>query len=397
MRSPYDVLERIYQVLLARTTINLTPMMTDPADYPRGLPFLRIVPESGMDTEDSAQSGTVWTFDIHAGWEQNFVQRDEAWLHADANLEGSLHWAIKKLPLWLKNEMWVMLDSEFVLDEQQMELGPKVVRMWHFSRKVSVEIPAGDRKQVLLPVTNHPAYPPELSDMDDIWGIATDEENDVLFLTQGHASTQAEAYVHRINLTDNSALPDLTAGAAAGAYRRGLDFADGHLFVVDDQTTRGTWTLVKIDVGADTVVATAGLGGGEFTGVSIYGDNNEYVTVAEIKGAGTFWRVYSTADLSRLTDQEDADTVTAGYAAGVVDIGRYYYDTIGQVAMANDGSGRRADLDVVLPGVRTQWRGATRRKNYLWAAGVSFASGEPAGLIGASMLPSEVSDYLESV
>ena len=386
----YGLVQTITQVLLAQSTRNLTPIVADPADLPKSLPYLRVVPDGCEDTEDGAHSGVVWRFKIEAGWDTNLVQRREAWLHADANLKGSLHWVIKRLDEFTDDSIGVVPERDWDFQLMTAQFGKSQRLMWHFERHVSIEIPGEVTEQTQVAVLNNPAFPPSLGEnMDDVWGIAADNENDVLFLTQGHASTLAEARIHRINLKTNEAMADLAAGAAAGAYRRGLDYADGFLFLVDDQTTRGTWTLVKIEVATDTVVATAGLGGGEFTGLSVYGDNGEYVTVAEISGAGTYWRVYSTADLSRVPSEEDAD-VTAGYAAGVVDIGSYYYDVIGQTAVGYDSTGRRQNLDLVLPGARRQWRGATRRDTHLWVAGVSFAQAAPAGVIGALRLPREV-------
>ena len=390
--GPYDIITKIYQTLLARTTVNFSVIPTDPAEFPRTLPFLCIHPAQTSDTEDSAQSGTDWKFNIDAGWSTNYAERREAWLHADANLKGSLHWAIKKLPEWLIDDMVVMLDSDFSFELQNYQNTPNGA--WVLRRTVSVEIPEHEREQAVVAVADNALFPPALgATMHDVWGIAVDEENKRLYLTQGNADTLAAAAIHVYDLTTNQETTSLTAGAVAGQFRRGLEYANGHLFLIDDQTTRGTWTLLKIDVSTDTIVASADLGSGEFTGVSAYGDNKEWITVSAREGAGTNYRVYAASDLTRHQDEEDT-TIQPGYVAGMIDIGDYYYDIVGSTAFAYGPDGRMEEFDIFLGGFRVQWRGATRWGSIMWVAGIRFTSEGQIGIIQPFAIPSQITEAL---
>ena len=393
--GPYDIVEKLYQTLLANTTKNLTPMPTPPEDYPRGLPFLRILPSAGTDTEDGAQSGAVWTFSIHAGWEQNLVQRIEAWTHADANLQGSLHWAIKRLHIWLKDEMRVQLHPDFSFSEQQITIGPKTSLIWNLERTVSVEIPPAETTQTLLPVVNNPAYPPRLpADWHDIWGIEIISGSDVLYLAESSPRTIAEAEIHSIDLTTNDRrISELSAGISQQTHHRSITSDDRYLYTINlEIPSRFQPRLSKLDPANNTrlasVVTTASA-----DAIRIFGPNKEFIAANVDEGATTRWEAYNTSDLSR-NEAEDF-TEEAGPVSGSCAAGDYFYDIVGCWAMCFDSEHeRQRGLDIALGGNRTHWRDATIREDHLWVAGESFAADTPVGFIGSFRLPKVVADSL---
>ena len=408
--GPYDVITTIYQTLLSDTTINLTPIPTDPADYPRAVPFLRVLPSSGMDTDDIAQSGVVWKFSIHAAWQKTLVQRHEAWLHSDANLKGSLHWAIKKMPERLVNKMIIGLEPEFDLSEEVIALGNATVPIWLFERTISVEIPPQETTQPVVNIVNNPAYPPTLpqkwSDAYDITIIG-----DIMYLVEGDPSAVQEAEIHSVDLTTNEErTSQISAGIHTNNYHRGLTDDESSLFVLNDggPTQRARWTLNKIDPSANNLLGTEDLGYGHFTGnTTIQGSpvQGRLVYVAEVMSGNTHLRAHRINDLGRNTFSEYDEK--AGEFAGVVAIydnnstfGWFVYGIVGCTALCEHVDYdtttfrtevvRRPDLDIFLGGNQVQWRGCTIREDHLWVVGSVFSTAEPSAKIGSFKLPNEV-------
>lgn len=392
--GPYDIVEKLYQTLLANTTKNLTPMPTPPEDYPRGLPFLRIMPAAGTDTEDGAQSGAVWTFSIHAGWEQNLVQRKEAWTHADANLQGSLHWAIKRLQIWLKDEMRVQLHPDFSFSEQQITVGPKTSLIWNLERTVSVEIPAAETTQTLLPVVNNPAYPPALpAEWHDVWGIEV--IGDILYVAESFPRTAEEAEIHSIDLTTNMRRnSEISAGITADSGHRSMTSNGQHLYILDISTQGYTTEINKVVIAENAVEDQSArlISPVEALRYQRLPNGDERVFAGQPRSGRTQWLAFD-EDLNRFAAEDFFEET--GPVSGSVPAGDYFYDIVGCWAMCFDSEHeRQRGLDLPLGGNRVHWRDCTIRGTYLWVAGESFATDPPVGFIQAFPLPKVVADSL---
>ena len=234
------------------------------------------------------------------------------------------------------------------------------------------------------------ANPPVLgADLSDVWGITI--AGDILFLNEGTPTTIAESDVHSFDLTTNERrTEEISAGISQVQYHRGMDNDDGtHLFLVDDDGSRGTWHLNKIELATNTLLATRDLGAGAHTGCAVYGDSNEFVVVAVDRGSTTDFKSFNTSDLSDAAGQNFTETF--GEVAGTIIIGEYAYDVVGSTAISTDDDGRRRDLDINLDGFRIQWHDLARRNDYLWVSGTQDnGDGTSTGIIKAFQLPAEI-------
>ena len=355
---------------------------------------LNRLPRVHVEATGMTSGGLQWTdkfeFGMHFAVFFPMTQYEKYRLHRDPTNEQGLLRAILELEYQGSRMNFEDLDP-IGFEDIPAKLKGSVEQVWsmHIEGFRTYGIPRSATYRT--PQPDDPRYPPTLpADMHDAWGIAADNANNILYLSQGSSLTEEESKIHTYDLlTNDRRSQEIAAGAAIGQYRRGMEYADGFLYVVADSTTRGTWNLQKIDVSTDTLVATADLGSGEFTGVSAYGDNLEWISVGERVGAGTHYRVYAASDLARHQSEED-DSLATGYSAGMVDLANYWYDIIGSTAIAYNDNGRSPFVDIYLGDFRTQWRGATVRKNYLWVTGVYDDGAGEKDLIGSFRIPDEV-------
>ena len=204
------------------------------------------------------------------------------------------------------------------------------------------------------------ATPPTLdADLADIWGITID--GDIMYLAESTPETVAESDIHSYDLTTNMRrTQEITAGISQTQHHRGLDNDGTHIYLVDDDGTRGSWVLNKIGIATNSVDAIADLGAGAYSGCAIHGDNDEFVLVARREGSTTRYRIFNTSDLSESSTELPFNEVF-GEVSGIISLGGYVFHVAGSTAIATDASGRRGDLDIDLNSFRVQWHDLARR------------------------------------
>ena len=214
LMSPFDVLERIWQYVMEHTEESFTPAALDPEDPPTDLPFFQIRTMGGGDTEDGRHAGQIWGFRIEAGWATNVAERQKAWAHTDPNQEGSLHHTLLTMPDGLASEMSIDIDPDFEFQVLLFREGNPGTYMWCFSREFTVEVPGPLTSTMAVPLLSPAAIPPALPDnLRDTWGIAVDNANNLLYLSEGTPATIDESDIHSYDLSDNTRrAQEITAG-----------------------------------------------------------------------------------------------------------------------------------------------------------------------------------------
>ena len=302
--------------------------------------------------------------------------------HRDPNTAGTLANVVRNIRL----DSAVLLKPEMSRGvERDEDNSGSVEYAWlRFDYDMYVNAPAAVEEPSFLPVLP--------SDLSDVWGIKAFLDEQILYLTEGSPTSQAEADIHSYDLSvspPERRSEEVSAGVSSSDYRRGLDgFAD-FLYSVTDEGTRGTWALHKIDRKQNLQTARANLGAGNFTGCWVFA-NGTMVGVSEHHGGGTRYHIFNTSDLSPASTP--TLDVQFGAAAGGVDIGQYAYDIVGSTAICIFGETltRRFDLDIYLGGFRVQWRDLTRYGDKLIASGVESSPNGVRGVLEAFDIPAEI-------
>ena len=340
------------------------------------LPAIVIAVQEGED-EDIAGETMNYELDVEVHFGLN------AGAELDKHREGvagGLYDALENLD----TNFCTIIPQSVSAGKREVDLGEEAVGVYlYVSVACEMWVDVGEE---VLPAD---AVPPVLpADLSDIWGITI--MSDILYLTEGTPTTIAESDIHSYDLTDNTRRSvEISAGIHLTQHHRGLDNDGAHLYLVDDDGTRGTWVLNKVEIATNTLLATADLGAGAHTGCAVSGANGEFVSVAVDRGSTTDFKVFNTADLSVAADAAFSETF--GEVAGTIWIAGYAYDVVGATAICTDDNGRRGDLDIDLGGFRIQWHDLARRNDYLWVSGTQDnGDGTVAGLIKAFNLPPEV-------
>ena len=349
------------------------------------------IQESGQIYDQNSQQ-TSADIGFELIWGIPAVEQDRFVWHSSLD-ENGIQRAIWNLRI--NNRLPRIEGESMVMYSQQPRPGSKemenvcmrnVELRWEFNFADARKYPISD-----VPI-NLPVLPPDLS---DIYGIKFFEAENILYLTEGNPSSAAEADIHSY---DFSMTPperreqEISAGISADDFHRALEGEGDFLFSISDESTRGSWALHRINRKLNVQTHRRDLGDGDFTALYVFGDNKEFVGVAEHYGSGTRWHTFMAADLEPVDDDSD-DVAGFGFSSGGIDLGHFGYDIVNCTAICQDfqnGNQRRLDLDVYLGGFRIQWRDMTKRGNNLLVSGVESTENGNVGILKEFPIPSEV-------
>lgn len=355
------------------------------------------LPKVVVEATGITSGGLQWTDKISVGMHFSILfpynQYGKYRLHRDpTNTEGLLR-AILELE---KDGLRMDFGDLDRIGHEDNPMNPKTVdQVWsaHIEGYRTYQIPRSATFRE--PAVNDPRYPPDMSDFEDLWGIAVEEDTDILYFTQGNPGSAEDADIHSIDLTTNDRrMPEISAGVVAGQFHHGLEAKGVFLWNVVDggPAGRGQWYLHSLNSSNNTLLRNLLLGYGTYTGAALFEENGEeYVSVSEDYGSGTR-HVPVPVDLRSPLLGGDTWVSMSGEAAGAVIINnRYRYDIVGSTAICFDRRMRRPHEDIYLgPDHRTQWHDCTRRGNYLWVSGTHDDGSQVRSLISSFRIPDSV-------